>query len=176
MNPVCPSTTTRRPARTGLGWLMQQLCRSRQCPPGVDAVFPAAERHPTGETFAAASIVGLWSLLVTLNLSLSCPCFPDTTTLRLVIGLCLWITFLHLTVVLPMLAYPVLGLIRLDPARLATLTEAALLLCLTLLAWHLTASEAPFASALGVFWIVLIMLEAMLRLGRAGIALATRSH
>jgi len=176
MNPVCPSTTARRPARTGLGWLMQQLCGSRQSSSEVEAVFPAAERHPTGETFAAAFIVGLWSLLVTLHVSLRCPCFPNFTVLRLVIGICLWIAFLHLTVVLPMLAYPVLRRIRLDPARLATLTEAALLFCLTLLAWHLSASDAAPASALGIFWIVLIMVEAVLRLARAGIALASRSH
>jgi len=176
MNPPSPRATAPRPSRTGLGWLLQCFLRPKATPPEVEAVFPASERHPASETFAAAGIVGLWSLIVTLHLSLQATFLPGGTLLRLVIGLLLWIACLHLTVILPMLAFPLLRLLRLDPGHLARLVEATLILLLTGLAWQLTLSDSNLAASLGFFWITLIMAEIVLRLARAGIALASRSH
>jgi hypothetical protein len=50
------------------------------------------------------------------------------------------------------------------------------MLLLTGLAWQLTLSDSNLAAFLGFFWITLIMAEIVLRLARAGIALASRSH
>jgi hypothetical protein len=175
MNPPSPRATAPRPSRTGLGWLLQCFLRPKATPPEVEAVFPACERHPASETFAAAGIVGLWSLIATLHLSLQAAFLPGGTLLRLVIGLLLWIACLHLTVILPMLAFPLLRLLRLNPSHLARLVEATLILLLTGLAWQLTLSDSNLAASLGFFWITLIMAEIVLRLARAGIALASRS-
>lgn len=173
MNPPSPRDTAPKPSRTGLGWLLQCFLHPKATPPEIEAVFPASERHPASETFAAAGIIGLWSLIVTLHLSLQAPFLPEGTLLRLVIGLLLWIACLHLTVILPMLAFP---LLRLNPSHLARLVEATLMLLLTGLAWQLTLSDSNLATFLGFFWITLIMAEIVLRLARAGIALASRSH
>lgn len=177
MNPPSPRDTAPKPSRTGLGWLLQCFLRPKATPPEIEAVFPASERHPASETFAAAGIIGLWSLIVTLHLSLQPPLLPEgTLLLRLVIGFLLWIACLHLTVILPMLAFPLLRLLRLNPGHLARLVEATLILLLTGLAWQLTLSDSNLAAFLGFFWITLIMSEIVLRLARAGIALASRSH
>lgn len=176
MNPPSPRDTAPKPSRTGLGWLLQCFLHPKATPPEIEAVFPASERHPASETFAAAGIIGLWSLIVTLHLSLQAAFLPGGTLLRLVIGLLLWIACLHLTVILPMLAFPLLRLLRLNPGHLARLVEATLILLLTGLAWQLTLSDSNLAASLGFFWITLIMAEIVLRLARAGIALASRSH
>jgi hypothetical protein len=176
MNPPSPRATAPRPSRTGLGWLLQCFLRPKATPPEVEAVFPASERHPASETFAASGIIGLWSLIVTLHLSLQTAFLPGGTLLRLVIGLLLWIACLHLTVILPMLAFPLLRLLRLNTGHLARLIEATLILLLTGLAWQLTLSDSNLAASLGFLWITLIMAEIVLRLARAGIALASRSH
>jgi|GEM_PF-4072636 len=177
MNPRSPRDTAPKPSRTGLGWLLQCFLHPKATPPEIEAVFPASERHPASETFAAAGIIGLWSLIVTLHLSLQAPFLPGgTLLLRLVIGFLLWIACLHLTVILPMLAFPLLRLLRLNPGHLARLVEATLMLLLTGLAWQLTLSDSNLATFLGFFWITLIMAEIVLRLARAGIALASRSH
>jgi hypothetical protein len=167
-----PMPPTRHSARSGIGWLLQALAPAPRSPPLL--LFPAQHRHPAAESFAASLIVGLWSLTASFLLCLPSDSLPAPLAFRCLIALSAWIVLIQLTVILPLLAYPLFRLARLSPQHLATLSELAFLLLLSLIAWHLTNSPSPLATFLGRFWLVLMMAEAALRLARAGIALASR--
>lgn len=174
MTPVSPESLHPPAARTGLGWLLQSLLASRPAASDSELLFPAADRHPASETFIASLIIGAWSLAAATLLCLHSPLLPASILLRLLVALAVWLATLHLAVLLPLCAAPLLRLFHLPAGRLAGLVECAFLLLLTLAAWCLASFPSPFARTLGLAWIVLIMAEVALRLARAAIALASR--
>jgi hypothetical protein len=177
MSPVSPDTVTRKPARTGIGWLIQHLAAPshQSVAPNTDLLFPASAPRPTAETFITSWLIGSWSLAACLLLCLEWHSLPASAALRCLVGGLIWLIALHLTVILPIAAFPLLRLCRLRVDHLARMVEITFLLLLTFIAAHLTVSESTLAHLLGLSWIVLIMAEIALRLVRAGIALASRS-
>lgn len=176
MTPAPAHLPPRKPARTGLGWLIQTCTQSTPAPPATDLLFPASKRHPTTETLTASCLITAWSLTATLIVCLHSETLPQSPLLRSLIALTAWITLIHSAVILPLLTYPLLRFLRLSPTQIAALTELTFLLLLTLLAFHLTTDPSLIARSLGLLWIALIMAEIMLRLARTGIALASPSH
>ena len=176
MTPAPAQMPPRKPARTGLGWLIQALAKSPPTPPTTDLLFPASERHPTTETFTASCLIAAWSLSATLIFCLHSTALPHAPFLRCLIAITAWLALIHSAVLVPLLTYPLLRLLRLSPTQIATLTELTFLLLLTLLAYHLTTDPSLIARSLGLLWLTLIMAEIMLRLARSGIALASPSH
>lgn len=173
MTPISAASPERKPARTGIGWLIQTCTRFTPAHATTDLLFPAAERHPTIETFTASCLVAIWSLAAFITLALHSTILPPSLPLRSLIAILTWITLIHSAVFLPLLAYP---LFRSSPQKIASLTEFTFLLLLTLIAYHLSTLTSPFAQTLGLLWLGLFLFEAGLRLARSGIALASRSH
>lgn len=176
MTPAPAQIPPRKPARTGLGWLLQTCTQSTPTPPTSDLLFPATHRHPTTETFTASCLIAAWSLAATLIYCLHSAALPASPLLRSLIALTAWIALIHSAVIVPLLTYPLLRLFRLSPTQIAALTELSFLSILTLLACHLTTDPSLIARSLGLLWLALIMAEIMLRLARSGIALASPSH
>lgn len=178
MNPVSPDTPLPQPARTGVGWFLQRFLSAHRpaAPPNTDLVFPAPHRYPTAEAFFTSGLIGAWSLAASVQLCLESPLLPASPILRCLVGGCLWFAFLHLSVILPIAASPLARHCRISLAHLARLTSFTFVFLLTLTAIHFTGSAAAPTRLLGHFWIMLIMVEAALRLARAGIALASRPH
>jgi hypothetical protein len=174
MTPAPAQIPPRKPARTGLGWLIQAIAKSPPSPPTTDLLFPASERHPTTETLSASCLIATWSLAASLIVCLHSETLPASLPLRCLIAITAWLALIHSAVILPLLTYPLLRLIHLTPQKLATLTELTFLSILTLIACHLTTDSSLFARSLGLLWLTLIMAEIMLRLARSGIALASR--
>jgi hypothetical protein len=173
MTPAPAQIPPRKPARTGLGWLIQAIAKSPPSPPTTDLLFPASERHPTTETLSASCLIATWSLAASLIVCLHSETLPASLPLRCLIAITAWLALIHSAVILPLLTYPLLRLIHLTPQKLATLTE---LTFLSIIACHLTTDSSLFARSLGLLWLTLIMAEIMLRLARSGIALASHPH
>lgn len=176
MTPAPAHLPPRKPARTGLGWLLQTCTKSNPTSPTPDLLFPASERHPTSETFTASCLIAAWSLAASLIYCLHSAALPASPLLRSLIALTAWIALIHSAVIVPLLTYPLLRLLRLSPTQIAALTELTFLSILTLIAYHLSTDPSLIARSLGFLWLGLILTEVALRLARAGIALASRPH
>lgn len=176
MTPAPTTLPHLKPARTGLGWLIQACSKSTHPPPTTDLLFPATHRHPTTETFTASCLIATWSLAAFLTLGLHADTLPHSPLLRCLIALLAWLALIHSAVILPLIAYPLLRLIHLTPQKLATLSELTFLSILSLIAYHLSTFPSPLAQALSLAWLGLFLAEATLRLVRSAITLASRPH
>lgn len=165
---------------TGIGWLWRECLFPAAPEPAADggreALNPAGQRQSAMETALAAALAGGWTFLAVGALLLGQGGLSTgALLLRLALWPLAWVALLHALVLLPpllLLPWSRPGGMRQDCAR--GWHEALAHAMLLALAWRLAQMPGWPGRALGWSWMLLILVEMILRLLRAGLRLARR--